>query len=356
MIRAIGPIRLKALLGLFRSPERILKASSEELMKAKGISASVAAKIVAQRDEAPVDQEIGSIEKNNVTIITIDDAAYPYLLKNIYDPPFILYVKGALIPEDILSVAIVGTRNPTVYGKEQAEKFGYELSMAGITVVSGFARGIDTAAHKGAIKAGGRTIAVLGSGFDHIYPPENERLFDEVCARGAVISEYPMCMGPLRQNFPLRNRIISGLSRGVCVVEAGTRSGALITAAFARDEGREVFSLPGRVDSANSRGTLSLIQEGAKLVQGVQDIIDELGGVSSSNGDSFLKMAAPPVALEGDEQKIFECLGESQVHIDDIDEQVRIGINKVAHSLVRLQLRGLVKELPGKKYIRVSCR
>lgn len=214
--------------------------------------------------------------KHKIRILSINDSAYPESLKNIYGPPKILYVKGELKKEDALGIAIVGSRLASGYGLTQAEKFGFELARLGITVISGLARGIDTKAHLGALKAGGRTIAVLGSGLLNIYPPENKNLSDKISCLGAVISEYPLNTKPLAENFPRRNRIISGLSLGVVVIEAGKRSGALITARCALEQGREVFSLPGKLDSENSFGTNELIKDGAKMTTSVEDILEEL--------------------------------------------------------------------------------
>ncbi|MDD5439909.1 MAG: DNA-processing protein DprA [Candidatus Omnitrophica bacterium] len=348
LIKAIGPVRCRKLLETFGSPERILGASREELMRVERISAAIAEKIIAERSVATVDNEIALVEREAVHIVTIDDAAYPYLLKNIYDPPYILYVRGEIAPEDNFGIAIVGTRIPSRYGEEQAFKLGFELASRGITVVSGLARGIDTAAHKGALKAGGRTIAVLGSGLSCIYPDENKALSADIAEHGAVVSEFPMSTGPLKQNFPVRNRIINGLSRGVCVVEAGARSGALITAACARDEGREVFSLPGRVDSSRSRGTLKLIQEGAKLIRTVEDIIEEF----SADMRPGQEISRPPLVLTVDERTVYDRLTNEPIHIDEIQDKARLGTGNVNHVLVTLQLKGLVKEIAGKQFVK----
>ena len=217
----------------------------------------------------------------NVRRIEINDKEYPGNLKNIYNPPASLFIKGNILTCDENSIAIVGTREATSYGMEQCEKISYELAKRDITIVSGMARGIDTAAHKGALKAGGRTVAVMGSGHNHIYPPENKSLYDEIVRRGAVISEFSNDTKPLRENFPKRNRIISGLSKGVLVIEAPTRSGALITTNFAVEQGREVFAMPGNINSVNSSGTNKLIKEGAKLVESVWDILEELERIIS---------------------------------------------------------------------------
>lgn len=275
MVGEIGTIRLKRLLAYFGQPENILKAPQEKLTVVFGIGEKIAQKIHALKKEN-LEKEFALVKKLGLKIITQDDQVYPENLKNIYDPPMLLYVKGELKPEDKLSMAIVGSRRASFYGLSCAEKFASDLAGKGITIVSGMARGIDSYAHKGALKAGGRTIAVIGSGFNNIYPPENKKLAEEIAKCGAVISEFPLDMLPKKENFPRRNRIISGLSLGVLVVEAARNSGALITADFALEQGREVFALPGKVDSNTSFGTNGLIKQGAKLVSGVDDILEEL--------------------------------------------------------------------------------
>lgn len=215
-------------------------------------------------------------KENKTRTLSLLDKDYPANLKYIYDPPSILYIKGNILPEDTIAVAVVGSRRATYYGLKNAENLGFQLAAGGITIISGLARGVDSAAHRGALKARGRTIAVLGSGLNKIYPRENEELVEEIAQNGAVISEFALDTPPLRQNFPRRNRIISGLSLGVVVVEAAKRSGALITANFALEQGREVFALPGKIDSFTSKGTHDLIKQGAKLVESIEDIIEEL--------------------------------------------------------------------------------
>ncbi|NQT23051.1 MAG: DNA-protecting protein DprA [Candidatus Omnitrophica bacterium] len=236
-----------------------------------------------------LDKEIELIEKLGIKVITIDDKEYPSNLKHIYNPPKVLYVKGKIVPKDHYSIAVVGARKSSTYGRETAARLARELAEKSITVVSGMARGIDTYAHRGALESGGRTIAVLGCGINIIYPPENKSLMEEISKSGAVISEFPINTPPLRRNFPMRNRIISGLSFGVVVVEAAEKSGSLITASLALEQGREVFSVPGRVDTRLSRGTLALIKEGAKLVENVDDILEEVKAQGIENLELQLK-------------------------------------------------------------------
>ncbi|PIP20709.1 MAG: DNA-protecting protein DprA, partial [Candidatus Omnitrophica bacterium CG23_combo_of_CG06-09_8_20_14_all_40_11] len=270
----IGSARLKKLLNYFEKPENILKAPCEKLMGVSGIGKEIARKVTSLK-EKDIDEELDLAKKYNLKIITVDDKEYPENLKQIYDPPIVLYVKGELKDEDRLSVAIVGSRRASFYGLSCAEKFAADLSERNFTIISGLARGIDTSAHRGALKQGGRTIAVIGSGFRHLYPAENKELAEEISRCGAVISEFPINAKPLSQNFPRRNRVISGLSLGVLVVEAARNSGALITADCALEQGRDVFALPGKIDSGNSFGTNGLIKQGAKLVSCADDIIEE---------------------------------------------------------------------------------
>lgn len=276
LVEGLGPVSIGKLLEAFDETEDIFISRASELEKILGKRSKSFSEIKTVRKEKKYKEELSYIEKNNIKAVSLRDEDYPDELKSIYDPPPVLYVKGSLLGEDSLSVAVVGSRKCSLYGLKQAERLAYELASRGITVISGLARGIDSAAHRGAIKAGGRTIAVTGSGFRTSYPPGSERFEEEIASHGAVITEFPSYMKPLKGNFPRRNRIISGLSKGVVVVEAAQRSGALITADFALEEGREVFAVPGPIDSVSSRGANSLLKAGAKLVTCVEDILDEL--------------------------------------------------------------------------------
>jgi len=292
------------------------------------------------------------MHKETIETIKIGDKNYPKILKQIHSPPKELYVKGRILEDDEFAIAVVGSRIASVYGLTTAEKLGYELASRGLVVVSGLARGIDSAAHKGALKAHGKTIAVLGSGLDIIYPPENKKLAEEIVEKnGALVSEFPMRTPPTPKNFPQRNRIISGLSLAVVVVEAAKNSGALITADFALEQNREVFAVPGKVDSATSFGTNQLIKEGAKLVQTAEDIMDELElklKVSSKGAAEALK---PNISQ--DEKAVYESLSGDPKYLDDVVEEVKLPLNKTQELLLRLQIRKLVRELPGKHFIRV---
>lgn len=275
LIPAIGPARASRLRARFSQPAEILAASTREIACVLGDS--VAQAINHQRKNIDLDKQLRLIEKYQVKIITQEDPAYPFNLKNIFDPPLVLFLRGKILPEDNLSIAIVGTRLATIYGINMARKISSQLGQRGFTIVSGGARGIDTAAHQVSLGINVRTIAVLGCGVDVVYPKENYRLFEQIIQKGGLISEFPMGTLPLRQNFPRRNRIISGLSLGVVVIEAPQKSGALITASSALEQGREVFCVPGQADSFTMKGSHQLLREGAKLVEGVDDIIDEIG-------------------------------------------------------------------------------
>ncbi|UCD54634.1 MAG: DNA-processing protein DprA [Candidatus Omnitrophota bacterium] len=284
---------------------------------------------------------------------------YPDNLKNIYNPPEDLFVDGEILPSDNNAIAIVGTRRASYYGMEQCEKLSYDLAIRGITIVSGMARGIDSAAHRGALKAQGRTIAVLGSGHDHIYPPENKKLYDEIVKSGAVVSEYEPNTPPFKANFPRRNRIISGMSKGVVVIEAPRKSGAMITADFALEQGREVFALPGNITSIRSSGTNALIKEGAKLVEGISDILEELKNVidikeidKASSG--ICRPGDPDMrGLDSDEKMIFGILNDKSKSIDEISRIANLPVYKASKALLKLELKRLIKGLPGENFVRI---
>jgi len=275
LIPAIGPARASRLRARFSQPADILAASTREIACVLG--SLVAQAINHQRKNIDLDKQLRLIEKYQVKIITQEDPAYPVNLKNIFDPPLALFLRGKILPEDDLSIAIVGTRLATIYGINMARKIGSQLGQRGFTIVSGGARGIDTAAHQVSLGINARTIAVLGCGVDIVYPSENTRLFEQIIQKGGLISEFPMGTLPLRKNFPRRNRIISGLSLGVVIIEAPQKSGALITASSALEQGREVFCVPGQADSFTMKGSHQLLREGARLVEDVDDIIDEIG-------------------------------------------------------------------------------
>jgi len=278
------------------------------------------------------------------------DALYPENLKTIHYPPPVLYFKGTIKESDKNSISIVGSRKATYYGKMVAEKLSKDLSLAGLTIISGMARGIDTAAHKGVLSVNGRTIAVLGCGIDHIYPPENRRLAQEIEASGAVISEFSLSTLPERQNFPRRNRVISGLSLGTVVVEAAEKSGALITADFALDQGREVFAIPGNINSPLSNGSHNLIKQGAKLVNNYQDILEEIHTVLPKI-TTVKEIAIKDASLGEKEKKIYRLITKEPIQIDEIIETSKLSAGKVSEILLNLELKDLIKEIEGKRFI-----
>jgi DNA processing protein len=367
LIRAegIGPTLFKRLLDYFEDVEHIFTASVAELMKIEGIGNKTAESIVRTRDAFDVDSELALADKLGVWIIHLQDQRYPHALRAIYDPPPVLYVKGTLTRADNLAMAIVGSRRCSHYGTEQANRFSHLLASAGFTIVSGLARGIDSAAHRGALATKGRTIAVQGCGLSNIFPPENQKLFEQITENGAVISELPLSYEPLAENFPARNRIIAGLSMGVLVVEATYRSGALISAQAAMDNNREVMAVPGRIDSPCSLGCHKLLKQGARLIDSIDEIMDALGYV----GDG-LKTHAEAAATEAeqnaqrtlfdvsrlnltpDETGILDHLNSEPVHVEELIELTQLPAGKVHSAVISLQLKGLVKQLPGNMIVK----
>lgn len=366
LARGIGPTTCRRLLERFGSAQSALMATGKELLEA-GLDTQQVRSL--QSPEADVDGELRLAEEHGVRLLGRNDKDYPHNLKFIYDPPPVLYVKGELRPQDVLSMAIVGSRLCTYYGQTQAERFAGVLGHAGFTIVSGLARGIDTSAHSGALKAGARTIAVMGCGLARIYPRENVELAERISKEGAIVSELPMLTPPDRTNFPPRNRLISGLSLGVVVIEAGQRSGSLITAHWALEQGKEVFALPGQIDSPSSRGTHKLIKEGAKLVEDVSDILEELGPLgeglavkeSTPEGLGATDGPQPSVSslqsygnrnLNPNEEKILSLLSSHPKTIDEITEASGLPTHVVSSNLTMLELKKLVKQLAGKRFVK----
>ncbi len=352
-VEGVGPIRVRNLLSKFHKPENIFGASVKNISSVDGISSELATRILRKADdsvnfEKSLENEIHQLEKMGANILTYWSDDYPRQLKNIFDPPLIIYVLGNFSSDDVNSIGVVGTRNPTAYGRLMCERFTEGLTSAGLTIVSGLARGIDSIAHKTAIKHKGRTIGVLGSGLDKMYPPENKKLAEEISCNGAVISEYPLGTGPDAGNFPRRNRIISGLSKGVLVVETATTGGAILTAKLANDHGREVFSVPGNVGVRQSEGTNALIQKGeAKLVTSVEDILTELGMMVMENES---RQNTPPAGLSLFEEKIYEALTEGPLHIDRIAAVTGMNVSDCLVYLLMLEFKGCIRQLPGKNF------
>ena len=354
LIPGLGSIAFKNLLEKFVNAEDVFKAGLPDLMAVEGIRKEIALKIVTREFISDPEQELRKVERCNARIITYTDPSYPMLLKEIHHPPMVLYIKGKDIPANRSFIAIVGSRNPTYYGLRGAERIALGLARRGAGVVSGLARGIDSAAHKGCLRGEAFTIAVMGTGIDRVYPATNKRLLEQIIENGAVISEFPIGSPPEPRNFPIRNRIISGLSKGVAVVEATKNSGSLITASFALDQGREVFAVPGSIDSFKSRGTHFLIKQGAKLIENADDILEEFGfshrSIQGGNASSIT--TGTPLDMDEIERKIYEIIGDYPIHIDEIGRMGDFEANEVLSILMKMELKGLVKQLPGKMFLR----
>jgi len=367
LIRAecVGPTTFAKMIKHFGAADKALGASVSELAKIDGIGFKTAEQITATRDKFDVTGELELANKLGVWIINMEDKRYPPVLKQIYDPPPVLYIKGRLTRQDNLAISIVGTRRCSLYGQEQASRLAHLLSSAGFTIISGMARGIDTAAHHGALSAGGRTIAVQGCGLANIFPPENKKLFELIAESGACISELPLRYEPLSENFPPRNRIIAGLSLGTIVIEAGLNSGALITARAALENNREVMAVPGKIDSPVSKGSHQLIKQGAKLIESVEDVMEALGyigeqlqsHVTAAAQKASERVEAPlfdasQFNLSSDEKKIFDCLEKEPLHIDQIIADTNLPPGSINAGLISLRLKGLIKQLPGNLFLK----
>jgi DNA processing protein len=383
LISGIGNHTIRRLLAAFGSAEKSVAATSAELAQIDGLTPDVRQQLIDGRSHAPLAQELELIQQHQCHIVTINDDAYPPLLKQIHDPPALLYIIGEFPLQNAPSIAIVGSRSPTEYGKTISHQLSHQLAERGITVVSGFARGIDTCVHRGALEAGGRTVAVFGCGLSIIYPETNRALAGEIIKSGALISEFPMTMPPRGNNFPRRNRVISGLTLGTLVVEASDRSGSLITARHAAEQGREVFAVPGQIFSNVSRGTHSLINQGATLINSVDDLLDALPQdyTKGLGGESFEPTRQPPPAKQSykaarpqpaeekstpapqpktkvelnltlDEQAVLSVIDTSSIHIDEITRVTQLPIGKVSSLLVMLELKGIVQQLPGKQFVK----
>lgn len=350
-IPGIGKVVYKTLIERFGSPEGAFRASLQELVGIKGLKRDVALAIKGFKDWGWVGKELELVKRHGVRLLTLKDKGYPKNLLAIYDPPPYLYIKGNIEEADEVAVAIVGSRLPTPYGIAVTERIAGDLASSGVTVVSGMARGCDTAAHRGALRAGGRTIAILGCGVDVIYPKENKRLYEEIGRRGALVSELPMGTTPYPTNFPVRNRIIMGLSLGVVVVEAAPRSGSLITARLALDAGREVFAVPGSITSYKSRGTNNLLKQGAKLVEDARDILEELSPAIPSKRRTRVVDASPRM-LSSQEERILQVLEDEPLFIDTIIQRSGLLTQEVLSLLLALELKGLIQQQPGRFFLK----
>lgn len=351
-IPGIGARRFNQLIDQFGSPQAIWSASKRQLEMIPGIGGKTVSNILDKRYRDNLSTYMNRLKELGVGISCITDNNYPASLKIIHDPPFLLYVRGTLQDHGRKAIAIVGSRKATEYGKNMAYGLAYELACRGIIIVSGMARGIDTQAHKGALDAGGRTIAVLGCGVDICYPPENRDLMNKIINSGTVISEFPLGAVPIPGNFPARNRIISGLSMGVVVIEAGEKSGSLITVDFALEQGKDVFAVPGNAINQESKGTNRLIKEGAKMVTCIEDILEEFGETVQLSAVKTGFRVEHDLNLDDHEKHIVRNIGTEPTHIDTIMKKTGYNIQKVNSIITMLELKGILKQLPGKFFIR----
>ena len=355
MLPTVGPVRLRKLLEVFKKPQQILAAKRGELRKVEGIGSEVADQISNWESTVDLAAELERVRDVGATVITQESSSYPRSLREIHAPPIVLYVWGALEERDHQAIGIIGARRTTHYGTEAAKKLSYQLAYAGLTVISGLARGIDTAAHQGALAAKGRTIAVIGSGLAKLYPPENAALAEKIrSGNGAIVSEFSMEIEPDRQTFPMRNRIISGWSHGILVVEAGSNSGALITAAQALEQGRSVYAVPGHINAPSAMGSNRLIQQGAKLVMDASDILDDLQILLPETKPSPEAAARPLPPLSEEERRIYDAIDTTETSIDDIAAKTELPSGSVSSTLLRLELKHLVKQLPGKYFVKLG--
>jgi DNA processing protein len=352
MTEHVGPVRLRQLLEVFGEATAILQASKSQLTRVPGIGDEVADSIASWEKNVDLAGELKRIADFGCSIVIQTDEDYPSLLRQIYDPPMVLYVKGRLLPADKNSVALVGARTSTPYGSETARKLAYQLAYIGVTVVSGGARGIDSAAHQGALTAKGRTIAVLGTGINLIFPAENAALFERIAASGALVTQFPFNRPADRQSFPIRNRIVAGMTLGTVVVEANLTSGALITANMAADCGRQVFAVPGRVDSPRSKGCHDLIKKGAKLCEGPEDILSEFEYLFPPAPLRGAEAPAPALTLSEQEKLLYDALGGEEAHMDEIIRRSGLAASQAAVGLLGLEMKRIIRQLPGKIFLR----
>lgn len=356
LVPGLGPRLTAALLERFGTAEAVLHANPNQLREVPHIGDKLSGELYEAMRKVDVAAERELMARHDVRLLQLGAADYPAALASIPDPPHLLYVGGTLESRDANAVAVVGSRQCTSYGKRVAERLAADLARAGFTVISGLARGIDGAAHRGALQAGGRTLAVLASGLARIYPPEHKELAEQVGAAGALLSESAMRMEPMAVLFPARNRIISGLSRAVVVVEAAEKSGALITAQHAADQGRGLFAVPGPIDSLASGGTNALLRQGAILCRGVDDIMEELHGVaalaSPSRSASTPAPPSPPPELDDVQRRLWDFLADQPRHQDEMIQQLGLGVSQLAGVLLTLEMKKLVRRLPGNRYER----
>jgi DNA processing protein len=355
LIDNVGPVRVRQLLERFGEAPAILAASRQQLLQVRGIGEETADAIACWEKTIDLSAELKRIAEFGCRIVTQSDPEYPELLKQIYDPPVVLYVRGELLAKDKNSVAMVGSRMTTHYGIEIARKLAYQLAYLGLTVVSGGARGIDSAAHQGALSAKGRTLAVLGTGINLVFPPENAELYERIVANGAVVTQFPFNRPGDKQSFPIRNRLVAGMTLGTVVVEANLTSGALITANFANEYGRQVFAVPGRIDSPRSKGCHDLIKKGAKLCESAEDILSEfeyLFPPSNKPASAAESGILPALELSENEQKVYDTLSNEEISIDEVIRHSGLPASAVSVALLRLEMKRIIRQLPGKMFLR----
>jgi DNA processing protein len=364
LVPGMGPRLTAALLRHFGSAAAVRQAAAGQLRQVPQISDKLSQSFAEALRSVDVDAECALLTHHNTGLIALGAPGYPSALAQTADPPPLLYVRGTLTAADDRAVAVVGSRECTPYGRRVTERLAAGLVRAGFTVVSGLARGIDGVAHRAALEAGGRTVAVLAGGLARIYPPEHAGLADEVAASGALLSESPMGTSPQAGMFPARNRIISGLARGVILVEAAEKSGALITASHAGEQGRDVFAVPGPVDSPASAGCLRLLRNGAKLIRDVDDVLEDLGGIGGAAGAKRLPAEPgesapapalpplPPPQLDGDGRRVWEFLDGRPRHVDEMAQQLGLGVPELSRLLVQLEMKKAIRRLPGNQYER----
>ena len=354
----IGPVTVRRLIDHFSTAAQALDATPNELAQVKGVGQGLATIIAGARKTIDLKSITAGMKALGLRYLIPTDDEYPAALREIYDPPFGLFIRGEIQPSDNHGIAVVGSRRCTHYGLNATKNLCGQMARAGLTVISGFARGIDTAAHKAAIDAGGRTIAVLGSGLGNIYPPENKSLADRIVEenKGAILSEFPIHMSPNKQSFPLRNRIVSGMSKGILVVEAPAWSGAMITANLAADQGRTVYAVPGPIDHPTSAGCHKLIKDGATLTASADDILDDLEMLLPPDRKfhrSDLPTAQPPIDLPADAAKIYAVLDALEQQVDDIIDKTNLPAAIVTTELMRLEMLHLTKQLPGRRFVKL---
>jgi len=347
LVPEIGPITARQLLAFAGTPEHIFSASLDDLASVHGLTRTRAKNIRDFSLWDDVDRQVKAMEKKGISVVCYGSPSYPKVLNEIPDAPVVLYIKGTYQQDDRFGIAVVGSRRYSPYGEAVTQKISGELAAAGFTVISGMARGIDTFAHRSALSSGGRTIAVLGSGLDVFYPAENKGLMEKIAASGCVMSEFPLGTRPNRENFPRRNRLISGLSMGVLVVEAAEGSGSLITASIALEQNREVFAVPGNITAKNSAGTNMLIRQGAKMVLQTEDIIEELAPALRGFIRNETKRTAD---LSSEEQGLCSCLTREPRHIDTISREIGLPVHRILDILLSLELKGVIRQTDGKRF------